>query len=174
MTRLEAHGLGAEVPRGWDGAVYRRSGDERAPTPFGPTGLGPSSLRRGTGTDAVGPPMHYPPILHLATFALPVDRGDFGSGAIEGMGSLDLFVSVLEFDKGAGTGAMFGHGVPWPLRPDEFSPQAMRVPKPDQSGCQRFFRIGERGLTLYVVIGSHALRRLLVPRVNTALAGIRL
>ena len=88
MTRLEAHGLGVEVPRGWDGAVYRRSGDERAPTPFGPTGLGPSSLRRGTGTGPVGPPMHYPPILHLATFALPADRGDYGSGAIEGMGPL--------------------------------------------------------------------------------------
>jgi hypothetical protein len=174
VTRLEAHGLGADVPRGWDGAVYRRSGDERAPTPFRPTGLGPSSLPGGRGSGPAGPPMHYPPILHLATFALPADRGDFGSGAIEGMGPRDLFVSVLEFDTGSGTGAMFGHGVPWPLRPDDFSPQAMRVPKPNQSGCQRFFRVGDRGFTLYVVIGSHSLRRVLVPRVNTALAGIHL
>ena len=99
----------------------------------------------------------------------------FGGGALDAMRTRDLFICLLEFEPDAAASPLFAaDGVPWPLRPDDFSPTAMRVPINNQSGCQRFFKVGERAFTLYVVIGSHSLRRVLVPRVNEALAGVRL
>jgi hypothetical protein len=169
VTTLSGHGLAAEVPRGWDGAVYRRGGDA-----LGKDALSVSKL--GAIPDATaGRPLHYPPILHLATFPLPPERGDFGGGALDAMRARDLFICVLEFDRDAASAPLFAvEGVPWPLRADEFSPSAMRVPINNQAGCQRFFKVGDRAFTLYAVIGSHSLRRLLVPRVNEGLAGVRL
>jgi hypothetical protein len=163
MTHLRAHGLGVDVPRGWDGAVYRRGGESFAPQKLSISG------------PLEGPRLYYPPILHLATFPLPSERGDFGGGALDQMGPSDLFVSLLEFERAAADQPLFGaEGVPWPLHPDDFSPEMMRVPKAGQSGCQRFFRGGGRAFVLYVVIGSHSLRRVLVPRVNVALTGVDL
>jgi hypothetical protein len=169
VTELSAYGLSAQVPRGWDGAVYRRGGDE-------PGKLATAVNKMGVAIDAnAGRPLHYPPILHLATFPLPAERGDFGGGALDQMRARDLFVCLLEFDQEAATAPLFSsEGVPWPLRPDDFSPSAMRVPHDNQSGCQRFFRVGRRAFTLYAVIGSHSLRRVLVPRVNEGLAGVRI
>jgi hypothetical protein len=157
-----------EVPRGWDGSVYRRGGD------VGKQALAVSKL--GAVADATaGRALYFPPILHLATFPLPAERGDFGGGALDAMRTRDLFICLLEFEPDAAASPLFAaDGVPWPLRPDDFSPTAMRVPINNQSGCQRFFKVGERAFTLYVVIGSHSLRRVLVPRVNEALAGVRL
>jgi hypothetical protein len=149
--------LRAEVPSGWDGEIYRRNDG----------GLAPFSL------SARRP--FYPPVLHLATFPLPAERGDFGGGALEAMAPLDLFISLMEHDAEAASSALFERdGVPWPLRADDFSPDAMRVPRAGQAGRQEFFRIGGRGFALYAVVGSHFLRRILVARVNAALAGIDL
>jgi hypothetical protein len=168
VTQLSGHGLAAQVPRGWDGAVYRRGGD------VAKHALSVNKLGAVPDADA-GRALHYPPILHLATFALPPDRGDFGGGALDQMRSRDLFVCVLEFEPGSASAPLFATaGVPWPLRPDDFSPTAMRVPINNQAGCQRFFTVGDRAFTLYAVIGSHSLRRVLVPRINEALAGIQL
>lgn len=161
MANLRAHGIGVEVPRGWDAAVYRRQGDTLAPQSLSPAG---APTRR----------LFYPPILHLATFPLPAERGDFGGGALDAMRARDIFISLLEFEGGAADAPMFQHGVPWPLHPDWFAPESMRVPRPGQSGCQRFFHVGNRAFTLYVVIGSHSLRRILVGRVNAALAAVDL
>jgi hypothetical protein len=168
VTQLSGHGLGVDVPRGWDGAVYRRGGD------VAKHALSVDKL--GAMADATaGRQLHYPPILHLATFPLPADRGDFGGGALDHMRTRDLFICLLEFDRSeAGSPLFAAQGVPWPLRPDDFSPSAMRVPIANQSGCQRFVSYGDRPFTLYAVIGSHSLRRVLVPRVNEALAGVRL
>jgi hypothetical protein len=169
VTQLSAHGFDVEVPRGWDGAVYRRGGDAIGK-------IATAVAKDGVALDGrAGRALHYPPILHLATFPLPPDRGDFGGGALDGMRARDLFVCLLEFETGSAGAPLFGaDGVPWPLRPDDFSPSAMRVPIDNQAGCQRFFRVGARALTLYAVIGSHSLRRVLVPRINEALSGVRL
>jgi hypothetical protein len=169
VTQLSGHGLSADVPRGWDGAVYRRGGDEPAKHAL-------TANKFGVVPDATaGRALHFPPILHLATFPLPPDRGDFGGGALDQMRARDLFVCVLEFAPGSAGAPLFATGgVPWPLRPDDFSPSAMRVPINNQAGCQRFFTVDTRAFTLYAVIGSHSLRRLLVPRINEALAGVRL
>lgn len=155
MTTLDGHGRSVELLRGWEGEIYRRGDGEAM-------------------IDGTGRALAFPVIVHLATFELLPTRGDYGGGNLGRMGSTDIFVSLLEHTDGS-TGAVFsGDGVPWPLDPDDVSPERVRVPQGDQSGCQRFFRIGTRTFTLYVVVGSHTLRRLLVPRCNAALTGVRL
>ncbi len=112
-------------------------------------------------------------LIHLANFALPVDRGDYGSGAVETMDAGGIFVVVMEFDPASARTAMFsGTEVPNELVAEDFSPQGLQRRLSGQSGVQRFFRIGERAFGLYVVLGSHRQAGLLVREVNRSLAGV--
>jgi len=153
MVDVSGYGLAVRVPAGWEAEIYRRAPDVAA---FG-------------GED----PLHYPPIVHLATIALPPTRGDFGGGALGVMNSRDIFISLFEYERRDTANALFAHdGLPWPLSADDFDPSTLRVALANQTGCQRFFRHQGRAFALYVVLGSHTLRRLIVPAVNDALASI--
>ena len=79
MARLEAFGLVADPPKGWDGEIYRRD----AALPDGVSQLFGS-------TEVVTP------IMHMANFPLPAERGDYGGGAVEMMGRGGVFVALLE------------------------------------------------------------------------------
>jgi hypothetical protein len=158
MARLEAFGLAADLPNGWDGEIYRRDS--------GVLGFGPA---------AVGPGEVVMPIVHLANFALPAERGDYGGGAVDAMGRGGIFVSLLEHPPEEGATALFaGKGIPWPLRASDFDPKQMQRPLGGQAGCQRFFTHNGRAFCLYVAIGSHVSRTVLVREVNAALASIDL
>ena len=155
MADLSGYGLAVRVPAGWEAEIYRRAPDVAA---FG---------------NGNGDRLHYPPIVHLSTVALPPTRGDFGGGALGAMSSRDAFISLFEYERGDAANALFRHeGPPWPLTADDFDPSTLRVALPGQTGCQRFFRHRGRAFALYVVLGSHTLRRLVVPAVNDALAAI--
>lgn len=161
MTTLAAHGLAITLPPGWEAEIYRRDG-----------GVLDAAAVSGRASDDPG--FTYPTILHLSTFPLPPVRGDFGGGALAAMASTDIFLTLFEYTEG-GAGVLFDHqGVPWPLSGDDFSAATLRVPQGNQTGCQRFFSVGGRSFGLYVVLGSHTLRRVLVPTVNAALAGVRI
>jgi hypothetical protein len=110
--------------------------------------------------------------VHLANFALPGGRADFGGGAVEIMGSGGVFIAVCEMEPEAVGRPLFAEGVPWPLRPEDFSPENMQRSISGQAGCQRFFSVGDRSFCLYAVIGSHRQRAILVKVVNDALAGL--
>ena len=156
MAELSGYGLAVRVPAGWEAEIYRR---------------GPDVAAYGGDADA----LHYPPILHLATIALPPERGDFGGGALGAMTSRDAFISLFEYERRDAANALFAFdGPPWPLSTGDFDPSTLRVAIPGQTGCQRFFRARGRAFALYVVLGSHTLRRLLVPAVNDALAAIEI
>src|SRR5260221_162321 len=58
VTELSRYGLTVDLPRGWEGSVFRR-------TP--------------------GPGEQTHPILHAGSFPLPPDRGDYGNGAVQAM-----------------------------------------------------------------------------------------
>jgi hypothetical protein len=144
--RLDRHGLRLDLPGGWDGRIYRRS------------------VGRG----------HTSSILHAGNFALPGDRGDYGSGAVERMQARHVFVALIEHDRSAaGLGLFARQGFPAPLRPSDFSRHVLQRTLPGQSGVQRFFSLEGRAFCLYVVLGSHAARGRLVPMVNTMLATAR-
>ncbi len=158
MARLEAFGLVADPPKGWDGEIYRRD----AALPDGVSALFGS-------TEVVTP------IMHMANFPLPAERGDYGGGAVELMGRGGVFVSLLEHPPREGDTALFaGKGIPWPLSSSDFDPQQMQRTIGGQAGCQRFFTHNGRAFCLYVAIGSYGSRAVLVREVNNALASVDL
>ena len=68
MTTISAHGLAVDLPVGWEAAIYRRPPGESGTT-------------------------H--PVMHIATFGLPVGRGDFGSGAVDLMDPDDALIVCI-------------------------------------------------------------------------------
>jgi len=138
MPALSAYGLALTLPAGWEGRLRRRTPEPGA--------------------------VAYP-ILHAASFALPLERGDYGGGAVELMGDDDVFVCVFEHaPEAAGRGLFARQGVPARLPADAFSPVALQRVLPGQAGLQQFFSVGGRAFCLYVVLGSHARRAVLAPR----------
>jgi hypothetical protein len=150
MSRLFAHGIGIRLPRGWDGEIFLRDLD-------------------GDPTDDV---TDNRPVLHAANFALPRDRGDFGSTAVEVMGRPGVFLAVLEYDADAAESALFANRFPRRLLVREFGPDNLQRPLPGQAGAQRFVRSGGRAFCIYAVLGSYGLRRRLVPELNRVLETI--
>jgi hypothetical protein len=159
MPTLAAHGIAVSPPSGWDAQIFRRDPDplpdRRAPDTLAPFG----------GVEAV------PPIAHVANFGLPPQRGDFGGGAVELMGTGAVFISLLEHTAEEATTALFaGNGIPWPFAADDFSPDSLQRGIAGQAGLQRFFVVDGRAFCLYVVIGSYRMRGVLVREVNDVLA----
>ncbi len=144
--RLQRQGLATDLPRGWDGRIYQRASDKAGTTQQ---------------------------ILHAGNFALPTQRGDYGSGAVEVMRGGDVFVALLEFDREAAGTALFAReGLPTPVSASSFSPNRLQRSLPGQGGCQFFFTTEGRAFCLYVVLGSYANRDRLVAQVNRLLATI--
>ena len=166
--RFDRAGIAVTLPPGWEAALYRR---EELPTAadgqLRRQGLAPEAL------SALAPGATTHPVLHTASFPMPPDRGDYGSGAVDVMGAQDLFVSLVEFHPDAATTALFARqGVPRGLSSDDFGANALQRVLTGQSGCQRFFSVNGRAFCLYVVLGSHARRHLLVPTVNQLLESL--
>lgn len=109
-------------------------------------------------------------MLHAMTRPIPADRGDFGSGAVDVLGSDDIFVSLVEMDAvEAGSPLYADRGMPT-VSPGEFSRDGTQRPLPGQSGGQWFFTVAGRPFCLFVVLGSHARRAAGAARVNALLA----
>ena len=110
------------------------------------------------------------PVAHFATFPLPRSVADFGGGAVTRWGPDDLFATLFEYGPESLGSALFAKaGLPRRMRADDFRPYLLRRGRPGHSGTQWFFTEAERPFTLYVVLGSHARRHALVPRVNALL-----
>jgi hypothetical protein len=137
---LRAHGIEATLPTGFEGRIFIRP--------------------------AIGREVPYP-VANFATFALPADLGDFGSGAVTLMGTSDVFATLFEYGpESLGKPLFARQGMPRTLSADDFRPYVLRRGLSGQSGTQWFFTEAGRPFTLYVVLGSHVRRTQLVPRVN--------
>ena len=144
MATLTGLGLRVELPGGWDGRIYGRE--------------------VAGGTRAA---------LHAGTFPLPGERGDFGSGAVDVMGSEDVLIVLLEYDPACTAQPLFqAEGPPGALEAEAFSPTVLQRSLPGQAGSQSFFSTGGRAFCLYVVLGQFANRSRLVPVANRVLARI--
>lgn len=149
MVRLAGHRRSVQLPPGWEGRIYRRRTEDS------------DSASR--------------PVLHAGSFALPEQRGDFGSDATDRMGADDVFMSLVEYDpEAAGTALFSASDPPWPLPARAFSTRQLQRHIPGQSGAQFFFSHGGRAYCLYVVLGDHARRQALVAAANEVLASVRL
>ena len=89
------------------------------------------------------------------------------------MGPADVFATLFEYGpESLGTALFARQGRPSTLTPADFSPAMLRRGIPGQSGTQCFFTEGGRPFSFYAVLGSHARRTSLVPRVNTLLGAV--
>lgn len=146
MATLSAHGIAAPLPQGFEGRIFVRNqiGDE-VPRP----------------------------VTQLATFALPAEVGDFGGGAVNLMGGLDIFATLFEYGpESLGKRLFARQGMPRSLSVTDFLPYVLRRGLTGQSGTQWFFTESGRPFTLYIVLGSHTQRNVLVPRVNSLIGSL--
>ncbi len=142
MAAIEAHGIAAELPRGFEGRIFVRA------VPNGTT---------------------YP-VAQFATFPIPDDVGDFGGGAVNLMRPGDVYATLFEYGPESMGKLLFARqGRPSNLAPEDFSPMTLRRGLGGQSGTQRFFTESGRPFSFYAVLGSHVLRRSLVPKINSLL-----
>lgn len=112
------------------------------------------------------------PRIHIANFALPPNRGDFGSGAVERMGAGDVLLCLLEEDPTVIDQALYRNkGLPQ-FTANDFAPEAMQRPIRGQSGAQKFFQMNGRAFVAYVVMGSHLYRGGLIEPLNTVLGSL--
>jgi len=161
VAELRAHGIGVGLPAGWDARITVRHDGA------------PQVAIAASGTKVAN--LQARPVMHLANFGLPNDRGDFGSGAVELMGDHDVFVVLFEHEPAATRTALFAsQGLPRTLALTDFDPYNCRRGIPGQSAYQAFFQESGRAFCLYVVIGSHPHRARLVPIVNKVLASVQL
>jgi hypothetical protein len=110
-------------------------------------------------------------VAQFATFPIPPDCADFGGGAVTLMTPEDVFVVLFEYGpESLGTALFARQGMPSALSPQDFRPYVLRRGLGGQSGTQWFFTELGRPFTLYAVLGSHAQRFSLVPRVNSVLS----
>jgi hypothetical protein len=145
VATIRAHGIAAQLPRRFEGRIFVR-----------PASVGASY-----------------PVGQFATFPIPDDIGDFGSGAVNLMGPDDVFATLFEFGpESLGTALFSSQGLPSPLSPDDFSPVRLRRGIPGQSGTQRFFAEAGRPFSFYAVLGSHVRRNALVPSVNELISSL--
>ena len=152
-----------DLPPGWDGQIRPLDTPDPLPDPL----PAPRRWRRPSGADE-------PMVLHAASFALPAERGDYGSGAVEVMGGSDILVCLLEHERAAAGDALFARdGIPR-LTPDLFSPQTMQRAIPGMAGAQHFFQLAGRPFCLYVVVGSWHTRNPLVRTADRVASSIRI
>jgi len=161
-VKLSAYGITTDLPAGWEGRITKRTTPAVADAGSEPTGA------RGSAGEVPHP------VVHLANFALPENRGDFGSGAVDVMGAGHLLVTLFEYGSESVGQALFAHqGVP-SLRPSMFSLSALQRTLPGQAGCQRWFTESDRAFCAYVVLGRHDEASTLVPKANLALRATRI
>lgn len=142
-ARLVGMGIDVDLPDGWEGRIFRRR----------PAGPGRTF-----------------PVAQLATFPLPASVADFGGGLPATMAATDVFAVLFEYGPESLGSALFAAArLPRPLTTADFHPYTLRRGVAGQSGMQRFFTEERRPFTLYAVLGSHALRAGLVPRLNRLL-----
>lgn len=160
--KLQAHGIETSLLPGWEGRILMR---------------GATTSRDAQKAGVEPDPSFAPPnpVVHLANFALPEDRGDFGSGAVDVMGDGDVLVVLFEYGpESAGTALFRRKGIPTDLRPSMFSASALQRTRPGQAGCQLFFTVENRAFCCYTVLGRQSAAARVLPQANATLAATRI
>lgn len=160
MAELRGQDVACTLPAGWDGRITVRNDGA------------PEAFRSGDFELFTAQPQ---PVVHLANFGLPEERGDFGSGAVELMGMRDVFIVLFEYEPEAASTPLFKRtGIPRNLTTNAFDATMLRRGIAGQAGYQTFFHEAGRAFCLYVVLGSGKRRAPLVALVNSVLATVRI
>lgn len=161
MSDLSGERVSVTVPPGWEGRVAGRP-------------LASTEAVAAADASGAAAPAERTVVLQVASFPIPPGMGDFGGGATPSMGPGDVLVVLFEHGpESVGTPLFAAQGIPT-LRPNDFSPFALRLMLEGQSGVQRFFTAAGRAFCLYAVIGSHRRRIGLCGVVNDVLRSARI
>jgi hypothetical protein len=147
--RTDGRGITIETPAGFDVEIFTRPDSEGRTSPDAPA------------------------IVHAANFTLPRDRSDFGHEIVAGMRLGDVFVALIEYGPQAASRALFAAGGVPEIDSESITPEVIMGAAAGQAGAQRFFHVGARAFSLYVIVGSYRLRHRTVPLVNEVLRTIR-
>ncbi|MCU1345050.1 MAG: hypothetical protein JWL70_1316 [Acidimicrobiia bacterium] len=139
---LSGYGISVDLPLGWEGRIMLRT-PPRLPHPVGQLQPAASPV----------PAEIAHPVVHLANFALPAERGDFGSGAVDLMGANNVLMVLFEHGPQSAGAPLFNRKRPAVLRPADFSPHALQRTLAGQVGFQCFFTEAGRAFCLYAVLG---------------------
>jgi hypothetical protein len=145
--RLEAHKIAIELPRGWSGRIFRRSG-------------GNATLHAAS----------FPLALHDGEF------GDASTARMApGASFLSLAEYVPGAGLEGGVGLFAPARIELPLDPTRFSIRGLAHPRPGQLGHQQFFTTAGRPFCVYVVVaGDSSYRRRQLPLLDGILRGLRI
>lgn len=149
---LAGGGLRVDLPDGWEGQILPA---ERGPQDG--DGLGPG-----------------PVMLHAGNFPLPPARGDYGSGAVERMGSGHALICVLEHGPDELESPVFAAVGPPRVTAAMFSPSQMQRTIAGMAGAQRFFQQSGRTFCLYAVIGSSRARGQLATAIDAVVSTLEI
>ena len=162
--KLQAHGIETNLPPGWEGRIALRT------VPGEGAGASAEPAARSFGNEGERPN----PVVHLANFALPEQRGDFGSGAVDVMTEEHVLVVLFEYGPESLGKALFKRrGIP-ALTPNMFSPSALQRTLSGQAGCQVFFTAENRAFCCYTVLGRQSAANRVLPQANATLAATRI
>lgn len=174
MSDISAYGISATLPSGWDGRIFRRATSAPRTASAAPQTRA-AEPATPTTTEAISPEggtVH--PVAHLASFPLPAVRGDYGSGAVELMTTMDVLICLLEFDPASTDTHLFARrGIPR-FRGRDFAPGTMQRTIAGMCGAQAFFSESGRAFSAYVVLGSYPLRDTLAPAVNVLMRSVQI
>ncbi len=134
--RLSAHGISLELPRGWEGRIYRvRGGD---------------------------PILHA---ANFALPATDGDFGSGATGVMPAAGAFLALKEYRTGPRLVpGTGLFAPRSIPLPLATGRFHRRALQVGRAGQAGFQHFFTTAGRPFCLYAVIEIAAARSALAAR----------
>jgi hypothetical protein len=123
-------------------------------------------------------PAKSAPYLHVASFALASDSGQFGAGATATMGPDGAFAALVEYlvDRHVqpDTGLFASRRWRPRLRVAEFSRDRLQVTRPGHLGAQRFFTAAGRPFCLYAVVSPVRRRPAqLIGELSAVLATVR-
>ena len=163
--KLQAHGIETDLPPGWEGRISLRRPPVTADRPAARAAERP-----------MGRAVTDSPVVHLANFPLPEQRGDFGSGAVDLMGSGHVLVVLFEYGPESVGQALFRRqGLPTQLRPGHVQPARRcsgRCPARPGARCSSPRPDGRSACTSCSV--ATARRPRLVPLANRTLSATRI
>ena len=163
--QLTGHGITVELPLGWEGRIARRE----------PVASPPAAVPAGQRTPSATEVEQTFPVAHLGNFALPAERGDFGSGAVNVMGPDNVLLCLLEYGPECVDTPLFPRtGLPRHLDPGRFGANQLQRAIKGQAGQQLFFTEASRAFCLFVVLGSQRKSSSLVPLADSVLSAIEI
>jgi hypothetical protein len=145
-VRVARHGVSVDLPKGWEGRIFRRGG--------------------------AGPVMQ---IATFPLLPSDGDYGAAATGRMRGddaFAALLEFRPDPQVRPGVGLFEAIGRPA---LQPHQFQGTHLQVTRPGQLGCQRFFTDAGRALCLYAVVQPlHRSRTQLIAELHRVLATIEL